>query len=96
MHRRGIKNEDMRNKWIVLGGYVFVAVVSVIAALRMEENVIKVLLVLSALLSLVLAVLRIVSSKRMEEKIRKLEEEKQDKIVYASEDTCRSIIDELV
>ena len=86
----------MRNKWIVLGGYVFVAVVSVIAALRMEENVIKVLLVLSALLSLVLAVLRIVSSKRMEEKIRKLEEEKQDKIVYASEDTCRSIIDELV
>lgn len=96
MRRRGIKDEEMRNKWIALGGYVFVAVVSVIAALRMEENIIKVLLALSALMSLILAVSRIVSSKRMEEKIRKLEEEKQDKIVYASEDTCGSMVDELV
>ena len=96
MHRRGLKNEDMRYRRIALVGYVFVAVVSVIAALRMEENVIKVLLVLSALVSLVLAFSRIVSSKRMEEKIRKLEEEKQDKLVFASEETCRSMIDELV
>lgn len=84
------------NKWIALVGYVFVTVVSVIAALRMEENVIKVLLILSALVSLVLAVSRIVSSRRMAKRIQKLEEEKQDKLVFASEETCKSIIDELL
>lgn len=84
------------NKWIALVGYVFVTVVSMISAFRVEERDIMELLLLSALVSLVLAVSRIVGSKRMEEKIRKLEEEKQDKLVFASEETCRSMIDELV
>lgn len=84
------------NKWIALVGYVFVTVVSMISAFRVEERDIMELLLLSALVSLVLAVSRIVGSKRMEEKIRKLEEEKHDKLVFASEETCRSMIDELV
>lgn len=84
------------NKWIALVGYVFVTVVSMISAFRVEERDIMELLLLSALVSLVLAVSRIVGSKRMEEKIRKLEKEKQDKLVFASEETCRSMIDELV
>ncbi len=84
------------NKWIALVGHMLVTVVSVISAFRVEEEVYKVLLILSAIVSLILAVSRIVSSRRMEEKIKKLEEEKQDKLVFASEETCRSIIDELV
>ncbi len=83
------------NRWALVG-YVFVAVMSVIAVFCVEGCIIKFLLVLSAVVSLFLAVYSLWSCKRMEEKIKKLEEEKQDKLVFASEETCRSIIDELV
>ena len=42
------------------------------------------------------AISRLRSKKKMEEKILELEVNKQDKLVFASEDTCESIIDELV
>lgn len=81
---------------IIYVGYVFLALVSVAGAFR-EENVIwRWLLFASAVISLLLAISRLRSKKKMEEKILELEVNKQDKLVFASEDTCESIIDELV
>lgn len=81
---------------IIYVGYVFLALVSVAGAFR-EENVIwRWLLFASAVISLLLAISRLRSKKKMEEKILELEENKQDKLVFASEDTSESIIDELV
>lgn len=81
---------------IIYVGYVFLALVSVAGAFR-EENVIwRWLLFVSAVISLLLAISRLRSKKKMEEKILELEENKQDKLVFASEDTSESIIDELV
>lgn len=81
---------------LALAGSIFVAIVSLIAAFREEETIMKVLLVLSTLVTLAIAVWRIYSKKRTDEEIRKLKEDKQDKLVFASVETCRSIIDELV
>ena len=82
------------NRWVLVC-YVFVAVISVIAVFDAERCIIKLLLVLSAVVSLFLAVYSLWGCKRMEEKIKNLEKEKQDKLVFASEETFRSIIDEL-
>lgn len=81
---------------LVLAGSIFVAVVSLIAAFRDEETIMKVLLVLSTLVTMAIAVWRLFNNKRMNDEIMKLKENKQDKLVFASEETCESIIDELV
>lgn len=80
--------------WLTLAGSIFVAIVSLIAAFR-EEAIMKVLLVLSTLVTLAMAVWRIYSKKRTDEEIRKLKEDKQDKLVFASEETCRAAADEI-
>ena len=81
---------------IIYVGYAFLALVSEASAFREEDVIWRWLLFASAVISLALAISRLRSKKRMEEKIQELEENKQDKLVFASEDTCESIIDELV
>ena len=80
--------------WLTLAGSIFVAIVSLIAAFR-EEAIMKVLLVLSTLVTLAMAVWRIYSKKRTDEEIRKLKEDKQDKLVFFSFETCRAAADEI-
>ena len=63
------------NRWLVLGGNFFVMVVSIFSAIRVEEIVMKVFLITSALVSLILAISNIWISKRMDEKIQKLEDD---------------------
>ena len=82
--------------WVTLVGVTFIAVVSVISAFFIENLTLRILLIISAVVTLALAVLGIFSNRKMSKKIKKLEEEKQDKLVFASEETCKSIIDELV
>lgn len=81
---------------LVLFGSIFVAVVSMIAAFRVEGTIMKVLLALSTLVTLAIAVWRVYCKKRTDAEIKKLKEDKQDKLVFASEETCKAIIDELV
>lgn len=57
-----------------LAGYVFVTVVSVISALSMEDPIGKVLLIVSALVTLVLAFSRLLSAKKMLDRIKWLED----------------------
>lgn len=81
--------------WLVLLGSVFVAVVSLIAAFRVEEIILKVLLILSTMVTLAIAVWRVYSKKRTDDEIQKLKEDKQDKLVFASEETCIAAADEI-
>ena len=81
---------------LVLAGSIFIAVVSLIAAFKAEETIMKVLLVLSTLVTLAIAIWRLYNNKRMNEEIKKLKEDKQNKLVFASKETCESIINELV
>lgn len=60
--------------WLMLAGHVFVASVSVIGAFRIEGSSWQVLLILSSIVTLVLAITRMQSSKKMAEKIGTLEE----------------------
>ena len=62
----------MKN-YLMLVGYIFIAGVSVIGTFRVEGFFMKILLILSAMVSLVLAVTRLVDSKRTVERIKKLE-----------------------
>ena len=55
-------------------GYVFIAGVAMIAALQMTNNVLKCLLIISSLVSLVLAVTRFMSAMKMNARIKYLEE----------------------
>ena len=81
--------------WLVLAGSIFVAVVSLIAAFRVEGLVLKIMIILSTMVTLAIAVWRLYNSKRMNDEITKLKDGKQDKLVFASEETCCSIVDEL-
>lgn len=57
----------------MLVGYIFIAVASVIGTFRIEGLFMKILLILSAMVSLVLAVTRLVDSKRTADRIKRLE-----------------------
>ena len=69
-------NERMKGKCTMLPliGYAFVAAVAVIAALQVDKGVLKCLLITSAVVSLVLAVTRFFSSRKMNARIKYLEE----------------------
>lgn len=60
--------------WLPLIGYLFVAVVAIIAALRIENLPLMILLFISAIVSLILAITRLLSAKRMGERIKYLED----------------------
>ena len=60
--------------WLPLIGYLFVAVVAIIAALRIENMPLMILLFISAIVSLILAITRLLSAKRMGERIKYLED----------------------
>jgi len=60
--------------WLTLAGFVFIACVSVAGAFRIEGTSWRVLLVMSAFVSLILAITRMMKNKRMAEKIQTLEE----------------------
>lgn len=59
--------------FLMLFGYIFIAGVSVIGTFRIEVVFMKILLILSAMVSLVLAVTRLVDSKKTAERIKRLE-----------------------
>lgn len=60
--------------WLSLIGYVFVAGVSVIAALQVANDVLKCLLIISAVASMALAVTRFISARKMNTRIKYLED----------------------
>ncbi len=60
--------------WLPLVGYVFVSIVSIFAALQTKQLVLELLLVLSAVVSLILAITRLSSSKKMIARIKDLED----------------------
>lgn len=60
--------------WLPLIGYLFVAVVAVFAALRIDNQLLMVLLIISATVSLILAITRLISAKKTGERIKYLEE----------------------
>lgn len=60
--------------WLPLIGYLFVAVVAIIAALRIDNLPLMILLIISAIVSLILAITRLLSAKRMGERIKYLED----------------------
>lgn len=60
--------------WLPLIGYLFVAVVAVITALRIDSQLLLVLLITSALISLILAITRVISAKKTGERIKRLED----------------------
>ncbi len=81
--------------WITLIGVTFIAVVSVISAFFIENLTLRILLIISAVVTLVIAVLGILSNRKLSKEIKKLEEDKQDKLVFASEETCGAAADEI-
>ena len=60
--------------WLSLLGYLFVAVIAIIAALQVDNSLLSVLLIISAIISLILAVTRLISAKKTEERIKYLED----------------------
>ena len=61
-------------KYLVIAGYLFVSIVSIIMAIRVEGSIYKILLIASTIISLVLAVTRTSTTKKMSERIKTLEE----------------------
>ena len=67
---------------VSLAGYVFVFLVSIVAAFQVKDNFyLFVLLIVSAAISLGLAIDRFVSSRRMEKRIQELEDNQLTPIV---------------
>ena len=60
--------------WLSLAGFVFIAGVSIAGAFRIDETAWRVLLIMSAFLSLILAISRMLKNKRMAKRIKTLEE----------------------
>jgi len=60
--------------WLTLAGFVFIAGVSIAGALRIEGIVWRVLLIMSSVVSLILAIARMLKNKSMAKKIKTLEE----------------------
>lgn len=61
-------------QWLQIGGYVFISLVSICAAIRIEDLLLKFLLVISAVVSLILAISRLLASRKMSKRIKELEE----------------------
>lgn len=72
-----IKESLLLSTWLVLAGSIFVAVVSLIAAFRVEGLVLKIMLILSTMVTLAIAVWRLYNSQRMNDEITKLKDGKQ-------------------
>ena len=60
--------------WLSLAGFVFIACVSIAGSFRIEGTAWRVLLIMSAVVSLILAITRMMKNKRMAKKIQTLEE----------------------
>ena len=76
--------------WLPLIGYLFVAVVAIIAALRIENLPLMILLFISAIVSLILAITRLLSAKRMGERIKYLEDNHLS-LSYNKEEECINV-----
>ena len=61
-------------KTLTLFGYIFTTIVSVIMAIRVDGLPYKILLVAAAMVTFVLAISRMVSAKKLENRIKDLEE----------------------
>ena len=62
------------SKRLPLLGYIFVAIVAIIAALGVRSLLMSILLIISSIVSLILAITRIISAKKTEDRIKYLEE----------------------
>ena len=60
--------------WLTLVAYLFVAITSIFAIFRPEGMIWIIVFVLSAIVSLILAITRLLNNKKMAERIRYLEE----------------------
>lgn len=63
----------LNEQWLQISGYAFISIVSIYSAIRTEELLQKILLVVSTIVSLILAVSRLYSSKKMSARIYELE-----------------------
>ena len=61
------------SKRLPLLGYIFVAIVAIIAALGVRSLLMSILLIISSIVSLILAITRIISAKKTEDRIKYLE-----------------------
>ena len=61
-------------RWLPYVGYVFSTIVSIIMAFRVEGILCRVLLVISTIVSLALAISRLITTKKMEKRIKYLED----------------------
>ena len=59
---------------LIITGCVFNAVVSIFAATKAEDQFLKILLIMSALVSLALAITRVYSYMKIEKRIKELED----------------------
>ena len=59
---------------LIITGCVFNAVVSILAATKVEDQFLKILLIVSALVSLALAITRVYSYMKIEKRIKELED----------------------
>lgn len=82
--------------WVTLIGSTYSAVVSVISAFFIENLTIRKLLIISAVATLIIAVFGILNNRKISKKIKKLEKDKQDKLVFASDETCKAAADEII
>ena len=70
-----IIDEKMKTcDWLTLVGFVFIAGASIAGAFRIEGIAWRVLLIMSAVVSLILAITRMLKNKSMAKKIKTLEE----------------------
>ena len=60
--------------WLTVVAYLFVAITSIFAIFRPEGMIWIIVFVLSAIVSLILAITRLLNNKKMAERIRYLEE----------------------
>lgn len=61
-------------KWLPLIGYMYVSVVAFISALHVDNDMLMIMLIISAVVSLALALTRLISSRKMAARIKHLEE----------------------
>lgn len=80
----------MASLLLPLLGYIFVALSAIITAICINSQSLSVLLILSAIVSLILAITRLVSAKKTEERIKYLEKN-QLSVSYNAEDETLSL-----
>lgn len=72
-----------------IAGYLFVFAIAIISAISIEQPLWRVLLIVSAIVTLVLAVTRLISAKKLGKRVKYLEDN-QLSMSYNKEEECLS------